>query len=339
MKRHCITLAEIAATDNLMLAVWKAARGKRHRPDVIQFATQLDQHLKQLAHDILQGHVPYARYREFYIHDPKKRLIHAACFEDRVLHHAIMNLAEPVFERTLVPTTYACRPHKGVHRAAAQVQTNLQRYPWYVKTDISGYFPSIDHAILYDLLQRRFKGNDFLHLLWRIIDSYHAQPEKGLPIGALTSQHFANHYLDGADHFLWEQIKVKAQVRYMDDTLFWCNSRAEAHDKLAALHDYLQIERKLQLKPNSQINRSVIGVSYCGYRILPSAILLSRRKRQRYQQLRQQWEQAWQAGQITELALQQAYHAIHAMTLHADSLAWRKQNLQLYPPPAIDLYG
>ncbi|QQZ30681.1 hypothetical protein HMY34_19040 [Thiothrix subterranea] len=335
MKRHCIRLADIAAIDNLTLAVWKAARSKRHRPDVIRFTTQLDQHLQQLAQDIVQAKVPYARYREFYIHDPKERLIHAACFEDRVLHHAIMNLAEPVFERALVPTTYACRPDKGVHRAVAQVQANLRRYPWYVKTDISGYFPSIDHRILHDLLQRRFKGADFLFLLWRIIDSYHAKPDKGLPIGSLTSQHFANYYLDGTDRFLLEHLKVQAQVRYMDDTLFWCNSRAEANEKLAALREYLHVERQLHIKPNSQINRSSAGVSYCGYRILPGAILLSRRKRQRYQQLRRQWEQAWLDGQITELVLQQAYQSVHAITLHADSQAWRKQNLQLYPSPAI----
>jgi len=335
MKRHCIRLADIAAIDNLTLAVWKASRSKRHRPDVIRFTTQLDQHLKQLAQDILQANVPYARYREFHIHDPKERLIHAACFEDRVLHHAIMNLAEPVFERTLVPTTYACRPEKGVHRAVAQVQANLLRYPWYVKTDISGYFPSIDHQILQGLLQRRFKGGDFLSLLWRIIDSYHAQLGKGLPIGSLTSQHFANYYLDSADRFLLEHLKVQAQVRYMDDTLFWCNSRAEANEKLAALREYLRVERQLQIKPNSQINRSNVGVTYCGYRILPGAILLSRRKRQRYQQLRRQWEQAWLNGQITELALQQVYQSAYAITLHADSQAWRKQNLQLYPPPAI----
>ncbi|WGZ93335.1 MAG: hypothetical protein QJT81_16200 [Candidatus Thiothrix putei] len=160
MKRHCIRLADIAAIDNLMLAVWKAARGKHHRPDVIHFTQRLDYNLNKLAADILQAKAPYARYREFHIHDPKERLIHAACFEDRVLHHAIMNLAEPVFERTLVPTTYACRPGKGVHRAIAQVQANLRRYPWFVKTDISGYFPSIDHQILHDLLQRRFKGTD-----------------------------------------------------------------------------------------------------------------------------------------------------------------------------------
>lgn len=333
MKRQNIPLADIAAFDNLALAVWKAARGKRHRPDVVQFTTDLDKHLQALADGIMAGNVPRGRYREFYIHDPKQRLIHAACFEDRVLHHAIMNLAEPAFERVLVPSTYACRPAKGVHLAVAQVQANLQRYPWYVKVDVSGYFPAIDHAVLYRLLQHRFKGAGFLQLLWRLIDTYHAQPGKGLPIGALTSQHFANHYLDGADRFLLEHPKVQAHVRYMDDTVFWCESSMDAKALLSALQDYLHTQRQLRLKPDSQINHSQHGITYCGYRIFPAAVLLTRRKRQRYQQLRQQWEQALLAGEINELALQQAYQSAHAITLHADSATWRKRNLHLYPPP------
>lgn len=336
MKRCRIQLADIAAFDNLMLAAWKAACGKRHRPDVIFFTSQLDQHLNQLAQAILQGSVPYGHYREFYIHDPKKRLIHAACFEDRVLHHAIMNLAEPVFQRTLVPSTYACRPGMGIHRAITQVQTNLRRYLWYVKVDIAGYFPNIDHNILFSLLQRRFKGDEFMHLLWRIIDSYHAQCDKGLPIGSLTSQYFANYYLDGADRFLLEHPKIQAHVRYMDDILFWCTGKQDARQLLAALRDYLYSRRQLQIKPDTQINRSVCGVTYCGYRVLPGIILLTQRKRQRYRQLRQQWENAWRDGKISELELQQAYSSVHAITLHTDGLAWRKRNLQLHPPLAIE---
>lgn len=335
MKRQRLRLDDIAAFDNLTLAVWKAARGKRHRPDVVHFTRRLDHNLGKLADDIVQANVPYARYRAFLIRDPKERLIHAACFEDRVLHHAILNLAEPVFERTLVSSTYACRPGKGVHMAISQVQVNLRRYPWYVKVDISGYFPSIDHHTLFRLLQRRFKGDDFLYLLWRIINSYHAAQGKGLPIGSLTSQHFANHYLDGADRFLLESLKVGAHVRYMDDTLFWCDSREEAKARLAELRDWLHDERQLLVKANPQINRSSRGVSYCGYRVLLGAILLSRRKRQRYQQLRHYWEQAWLNDEITELQLQQAYQSVHAITLHADSDEWRKQNLRLHPPPAI----
>lgn len=335
MKRTRIDLAEIADWNNLSLACWKAARGKRHRPDVIRFTRRLDHNLGRLADDMLQEKVPYGRYRAFRIHDPKERLIHAACFEDRILHHAIMNLAEPVFERTLVPSTYACRPEKGVHKAIKQAQANLRRYPWYVKVDISGYFPNIDHDILFRLLQRRFKGEGFLYLLWRIIDSHHVSTNKGLPIGSLTSQHFANYYLDGADRFLLENPQVQAHVRYMDDILFWSESKAAAREMLRSLCQYLQVERCLQIKPEIQINRSSRGVSYCGYRVLPGKVLLSRRKRQRYQQLRLQWEQSWLDGEITELELQRAYQSIHSITLHADSDEWRRQNLRLYPPPAM----
>ena len=115
MKRTRISLNDIAAADNLALAAWKAARGKRQRAEVQRFFAGFDETIARLSSDILAGVVPYGEYRSFEIHDPKKRLIHAACLRDRVLQHAIMNLAEPVFERTLVPTSVACRPGLGVH--------------------------------------------------------------------------------------------------------------------------------------------------------------------------------------------------------------------------------
>ena len=109
MQRARIDLADVASADNLALAAWKAARGKRQRPEVMRFCAHFDDSIARLRRDILAGVAPYGEYRSFLIHDPKQRLIHAACFADRVLHHAIMNLAEPVFERTLVPSTYACQ--------------------------------------------------------------------------------------------------------------------------------------------------------------------------------------------------------------------------------------
>jgi retron-type reverse transcriptase len=331
MKRTRINLIEIAAMDNLMLAAWKAARGKRTRPDVAQFLSRLDRSLARLSRDILQGRVPYGRYRSFTIHDPKERLIHAACFEDRVLHHAIMNLAEPAFERALVPTTYACRPGLGVHRAVAQVQRNLQRYPWFGKIDVDRYFPSIDHVRLKRLLTRRFKGVPFLELLVRIIDSYHAVPGKGLPIGALTSQHFANAYLDGADRFLQAHPQVCAQVRYMDDIIWWGREKADIKRVLRELRTTLERERALLLKPAVQINRSGRGVTYCGYRVLRGTIRLTLRKRRRYAERRRAWEGAWEAGRLDSLQLQRGYDAVHAITLHADSRAWRRRQLRLQP--------
>jgi len=331
VKRTRITLAEIAAADNLALATWKAARSKRHRPDVAEFLARSDRSLARLAQDILSARVPYGGYRSFTIHDPKHRIIHAACFEDRVLHHAIMNLAEPTFERALVPTTYACRPGRGVHRAVAQVQRNLQRYPWFGKVDVEGYFPSIDHGRLAELLARRFKGADVLDLFGRILSTYQAAPGKGLPIGSLTSQHFANYYLDGADRLLLAHPLVCAHVRYMDDIIWWGHAKDDVKRVLGELRAYLECERLLALKPEVQINRSERGVTYCGYRVLRGAIRLTPRKRRRYAQLRAEWEDGWCCGRIDSLQLQHGYDAVHAITLHADSASWRKQQLQLHP--------
>ena len=339
MKRQFIALTDIADYNNLLTATWKAAKSKQHRTEVQNFMKALDGNLQQLSTAILQNHAPAAQYRQFYIHDPKLRLITAVCFEDRILHHAIMNLAEPVFERSLIPQTYACRPNKGVLKAVQQVQQNLRRFPWFVKVDIQSYFQSIDHFRLFELLTRRFKGDAFLNLLWHIIDSYHATNNKGLPIGSLTSQHFANYYLDGADRFLYQHKQVGAVVRYMDDILFWCHNKTDAKQLLHELKNYLVTERLLNLKDNVQINRSKYGVSYCGYRVLPTTLRLSLRKKRRYRQLRQRWEAKWQAGEIDSLKLQQAYDAVHALTLHTDSVNWRKRNLQLHPPCYTTLSG
>lgn len=308
-----------------MLAAWKAARGKRLRPDVRPFFASFDESLARLASDIRAGRVPYGDYRTFRIHDPKERVIYAACFDDRVLHHAILNLTEDVFERTLLPTTYACRPRLGVHRAQREVQRGLQRFPWFGKIDIDAYFPSIDHAILQRLLARRCKGADFLALLARIIASCPAAAGKGLPIGSLTSQHFANHYLDGADRFLVDHPAVRAHVRYMDDIIWWGDDCASVKRVLGELRAWLHSERRLHVKPAVQINRSQRGVTYCGARILPGVMRLPRRKQRRYRERWQFWERAWEAGAIDERQLQSAYAAVLAATLPIETRTWRRR--------------
>lgn len=331
MKRERIDLIDIAAWPNLQLAYWKASRGKRLRPDVIKFSCALEQNLARLAGNILSGQAPVGSYRSFEIHDPKRRIIHAVGFADRVLHHAIMNLAEPMFEKTLVDSTFACRPGKGVHRAVQQVQKNLQRYPWYVQVDVSAYFASIDHQRLLSLLMRRFKGADFFDLLRRIINSYQTLPGKGLPIGSLTSQHFANYYLDGADRFLLNHPLVRAHVRFMDDIVWWCDDKAAAYQVLQAFSDYMERICLLSLKANPQIHNSRHGLTFCGFRIFPANIRLTLRKKRRYRFLRSYYEHLWQSGQIDTPGLQRAYDSVLAATKLAKCLVWRQRNLQIHP--------
>jgi RNA-directed DNA polymerase len=326
MQRDAINLHDLAGRDNLLLATWKAARAKRTRPAVARFLADLDNQLDRLAQNILHERVPLGRMRRFVIHDPKRRIITAACFADRVLHHAILNQAEPRFERMLVDSCYACRPGKGVHAAALAVQRNLQRWPWLVQVDVNGYFPSIDHGILKVLLASRFKGDGFLALLGRIIDQGATDtPGRGLPIGALTSQHFANAYLDAADRLLLAHREVRAHVRYMDDIVWWCPTRAAALATLDELHAFLWQERRLRLKPAAHIGQSAQGLAFCGYRVRQGVVLASSRKLSRYRAGLARVRAAMDNGVASTLQAQRAYDALLASLADAQTLAFRRR--------------
>ena len=326
MIRSLITLPELVAYDNLLLATWKAARGKRRRPAVSRFLTDLDGALERLARSILDGTAPRGACRRFIIHDPKRREITAVCFADRVLHHAILNRAEPRFERMLVDSTYACRPGKGVHAAVTRVQSNLRRWPWLVKIDIDGYFPSIDHARLKRMLAARFKGRGFLDLLARIIDrGSHDSPGRGLPIGALTSQHFANAYLDPADRWLLGHPEVCGHVRYMDDIVWWCPSRAAAQGTLDGVRTLLADDLGLAIKSGAYVGPSAQGLTFCGFRVRSGVILASSRKLSRYRAGLKRIETAWAAGEIGEGEHQRASEALLATLAAAETLGFRRR--------------
>ncbi|GAB6907538.1 RNA-directed DNA polymerase (Reverse transcriptase) [Desulfosarcina cetonica] len=329
MKRLRIDLEDIAGFHNLAKAAKNAARAKRHRPEVQTFFHCLDHNLNQLSRDILAGRVPEGEFKQFRIFDPKERIIHAACFKDRVLHHAIMNLAGPLIDRAMVASSFACRPDKGIHCGIRHVQSKLRKYPWYVKIDIEHYFDTIDQRLLLQLLERRFKGENFMALVGRIISGYQTLPGKGLPIGSLASQHFANYYLDGLDRHLMETLKAFAHARYMDDVVWWCMDKQAAGRTLAAVEAYLRERRSLRVKPSSvQINQSRRGIRFCGFRVLPGAIRLGARRKRRYGALRRKWEGLFISGTIDAKKLQQGYAAVHAMTQHADSMQWRKNHLE-----------
>lgn len=332
MKRQHVLLAEIADYNNLLLALHKASKGKRHRRVVREFYEQFDKKISGLAQDILAEQLPYGSFKSFQIYDPKKRLIHAACFADRVFHHAVMNIAGERLEKCMVNHSYACRPGKGVHKAIRQVQGNLQRYKWFVKIDITAYFSRIDHNILLVLLMRRFKGKSFHDQLQRIVKSCPDMQDKGLPIGSLTSQYFANYYLDGLDRFLAAHPHVNGAVRYMDDVIWWCDNKKSAKKILLEVTDYLQVERLLTIKPNIQILPSHAGVSYCGFRITQGIVRLSRRRKRALRQRRQYWEQEYLQGNINAVQLQTAYAAVQAIGQGTNSLAWRQQQLKTRVP-------
>ena len=324
IKRLAITLGTLAERGNLALATFKAAQGKRQRPAVAAWLADADTRLAGLAQRILAGTAPLGTVQQFEIHDPKRRLITAACFEDRVLHHAILNLAEPRFEQALTQVAYACRPGRGVHAAVAAVQRGLQQQPWVVQVDVDGYFPSIDHAVLRAQLARRFEGADFLALLGRIIDAGAVATGRGLPIGALTSQHFANAYLGSADRLLLAHPGVHGAVRYMDDMVWFCASRAAAQDSLAALREHLHTALHLRLKAGVVLRPSGMGLRFCGFRIRPGVVLPGPRKLLRHRAAVQRLQAAALAA-CPDALLQRAHDAHRSALLPAQSLLFRQR--------------
>lgn len=181
MKRAGNLFDQVIAWDNLRLAVARALRGKRHRPDAREFVSQLDANLANLRGQMLAGTVPLGEYRQFLIHDPKERVITAPCFRERVLHHAIMNVCEPLIDRWLIDDTFACRRGKG--RIAALVRTRqfARRFPFFLKLDIRKYFDSVSHDELRSRLSCLFKDKRLLDLMSRIIRSFRGDQSCALP--------------------------------------------------------------------------------------------------------------------------------------------------------------
>ena len=327
MRRSRATLADVADLGNLARAFWLAARGKRARPEVLAFAADLDRNLADLARTLLAGTAPVGDMHTFQIRDPKPRTIHAPCFRERILHHALVAHIGPPLDRALIADTYACRPGKGTLAAVLRAQRHLRRHPWHLKLDVRAYFASIDHAVLRAALRRKLRDPGLLALCDRIIAAHAHNPGKGLPIGALTSQHFANYYLAPLDRHIQETLRAPAMVRYMDDILVWCASNAEARALHRAIEAFTRGALHLTLKP-AQIQRSAHGVSFLGFRVLPWTLRLSPRRRRRYAAARRRLERAHLAGNLSPCALQAGIDAALAITAHADARAWRLAELR-----------
>lgn len=323
-------MPKIADAENLRLAFWKAAKGKRGQADCVAFGERLDDNLDALRVELLAGDVPVGDYHYFRVHDPKERLICAATFRERVLHHALMNVCEPVLERAAVFDSYACRKGKGRLLAVERAQGYARTHRWFLKMDIRKYFDSVHQTTLRELLERKFKDPVLLGVFDRILGSYHTAPGRGLPIGNLTSQHFANFYLDPLDRFLKETLGRGAYVRYMDDFVVWGGSGCELRGVCEQARAFLAAELKLELKANTAINRTAFGMDFLGYRLFPGTVRLARRSKVRLARKFQRYEAAHLRGEWSELVLQQRMQALLAFVMPVESGAFRRHVLQRF---------
>ncbi|MCL2327552.1 MAG: RNA-directed DNA polymerase [Bacteroidetes bacterium] len=299
MNRTGNLIEQIYDTDNLYLAYYKASRGKHVKQAVIDFGRNLDINIRLLRQQLQTGEVQVGNYHYFTIYDPKQRTICAAAFQERVLHHALMNVCHPYFDRHLIAGSYATRIGKGVYAAIDNAFSAMSRYQYVCKLDVRKYFGSISHIVLKQQLRRLFKDADLLKLFDKIIDSYDTQAGYGIPIGNLTSQYFANHYLSSVDHYAKEQLKIPVYIRYMDDILFFGNDKEMIKTWVVELTVRASSALELNFKPYS-ICKCRQGISFLGYQLFPNKILLNSRSKKRFHKKMMQYAQWMNSGRWSE---------------------------------------
>lgn len=337
MKRHGQLMEAIADPANLRLAFWKAAKSKRAKADCRAFQDRLDENVASLQAELLSGSVAVGEYHTFTIYDPKERTICAASFRERVLHHALMNVCEPVLERAAIFDSYACRKGRGQQVAVRRAMGYARQNGWFLKMDIRKYFDSIDQDVLRGLLARKFKDAGVLEVFDRILATYQTAPGRGLPIGNLTSQHFANYYLAPLDRFLKEGLQCRSYVRYMDDFVVWGETAAELREVWRQVEDFLTTELKLELKSNVMLNRTERGMDFLGYRIFPRDLRLARRSKRRFASKFRGYEREHREGVWSELELQQRMTALIAFTLPCRSRGFRRNVIERFGAEANGL--
>lgn len=328
MKRSGRLLPQIVHPDNLRLAFWKARKGKTHRTEVVHYRANLDENLAQLRAQLISGKPLVGDYSYFSVYEPKERQICAAPFSQRVLHHALMNVCHGSFEAFQIEHSYASRKGKGTYAAIAQAHQNQKHFRYYLKLDVRRYFDSIPHSELKHALQRRFKESKLLDIFDSIIDSYCVQRGHGVPIGNLTSQYFANHFLGLADHYLKETIRCRPYVRYMDDMVLWSNDVNELKKWNALFSQFIE-DLGLFLKP-ACMNSADKGLPFCGYRIFPHTIRLKQASKKRYSDKLKRYTFLLKKEMWSQSDFQRHVLPLLAFTRHADSAGFRqKLNCQL----------
>ena len=337
---------QLVSFENMFKAYRKARKGKRNRLPVSEFGLNLERELLALQDELLNGTYRPGAYRIFTIYDRKPRVIAAAPFRDRVVHHALLNVIEAPLDRTFISDSYACRSGKGVHAAVDRYQAWAHTYPYVLKMDIQQYFPSIDHGVLTTKLRRRIHDPLALSLLDRIIDgSPFSRQEpgyfpgddlftpldrrRGIPIGNLTSQFFANLYLDDFDHFVKQELGVRGYLRYVDDMVVLGHDKRQLVEVREQVTERLNRDR-LRLHPNkAHISRTKDGLNLLGYVVYPRRRLLRNDNGHRFARKLRRMIRAHQAGRLEWDRLLASTHSWVGHAQHADTRGLRQNIFSL----------
>ena len=260
--------------ENLLAAWQEFLCGKRNKPDVQRFRENLLVNIRDLHGDLIRHCYQHGAYYHFTVNDPKRRDIHKASVRDRLLHHAIYRRLYPFFDRCFVSDSFSCRTGKGVHKAMdrfrlfyRKVSKNTTLTCWVLKLDIRKFFASIDHNILLSILYRRIPDLEMMWLCECVISSFSSEHVGiGLPLGNLTSQLFANVYLNELDQFIKHTVKAKYYIRYADDFVIISESRSWLIAQLSVIEYFLQSRLRLRIHPKKiELKTIASGVDFLGW--------------------------------------------------------------------------
>jgi len=327
MKTQHPPFEDIYSLENLYLAWHKVSTGKSANSSLLEFYSNLDENLVSISNDMKNGSYRPGPYNRFLIKDPKERIISASPVRDRVVQHALLNYYESVFDRHLIYDSYACRIGKGTHKAVLRAFHFAKSSRFFLKMDVRKYFDSIDHATLKTLLAKIIIDKTILNLFYIIIDSTNIFLGKGIPIGNLTSQFFANYYLSAFDHYFKEQCHVRRYVRYMDDVLLFSDKKAE----LKILYDvavrYASEKLKFLLKP-IVLGSVSDGAPFLGFLVKPTGIYLLNKTKKRYKTRIAEIEHKRKTGQLSSLEAGKRAASVTSHLLLARSRNFRNTILQ-----------
>ncbi|MFH0852034.1 MAG: reverse transcriptase domain-containing protein [bacterium] len=315
---------QIISLENLFLAWREFKRGKGNKPDVQEFEFNLEDNLFKLHHELKAKAYCHSHYTAFSICDPKPRRIHKACVRDRVLHHAVFRVLYPIFDKSFIFDSYSCRLGKGTHRAvsrlekfAGKLSQNNTKDLFALKCDIRKFFDSVDHEILLELVRQKVKEKNILWLIEAIIKSFEKSPNKGLPLGNVTSQLFANIYLNELDQFVKHGLREKYYLRYCDDFVILGENEEYLNGLIPLISDFLEERLKLTLHPDKIIIRKYRqGIDFLGYVVLPYYRVLRTKTKKRILKKMINRRQGLRTGLISEASFGQTLQSYFGILKH-----------------------
>jgi RNA-directed DNA polymerase len=351
MKSYKNLYHKIISFPNLYYAYRRARKGKREQQDIANFEFKLERNLLKLGEELASFAYKPGSYKNFYISEPKRRLISAAPFRDRVVHHALCKVIEPIWESRFYYHSYACRIGKGTHAALDRASEWVRKYKYVFHGDIVKYFPSIDHKILYQHIAHRIRDKKVLWLVKGIIDGGAAiqQNEKpilyfpgddlfsilrpsGLPIGNLTSQFWANLYLHMLDKFIKEELSCHPYLRYMDDFLLFSDDKNILNQWKMDIKIFLGSHLRLLLHENKSVVKPTrTGLDFCGFVLFPEYRKIRKSSAMRFIKRFKRQRRLFGEGLLSLDILQESVQSWIAHAEHGNTWGLRKDIFRKYP--------